>query len=395
MLESQRDLDLLCRAQNWRATLWSLWAQDRQCWEQRGNGVAKDRDAQLWAMLLLCKFKGTFSFTGHPHWLGMYVGIMFSIWGQQYHTLPRFPWFLQSRGYALLLEEAVKMLHLLLPTGWCFSKAKSSRAQVFWGWCLSTGALGLESAGILDSRFSSFLSEPASKGLINALRGHTPDGRGKWETGSQTGQHFRHLSQLGSVGRAFCLPLSPASLACPAASCQENLRQQSSGVRAVPSLQCIDRNSLKESGLDIWDTYWLLHWLSSCPDPHSLSIAWITCTSALGQSPQTLKGYMHRCSPSCSPCREERRCLVTLICTPQGEGLSLSCSIKLSISRVRQKLEVMVSCFCHLWIPVSSAWRRGSRLVSRRQEVVCTSCMLTITRKMKRKKEIMNPLISY
>lgn len=174
-------------------------------------------------------------------------------------------------------------MHLLLqPAGWCFSKAKSSRAQVFWGCYLSTGALGLESAGILDSRFNSFISEPASEGLINVLWGHTPDGRGKWETGSQTGQHSWHLSQLGSTGRAFCLPLSPASLACPAASHQENLRQQSSGVRAVPLLQCIDRSSLKESGLDIWDTYWLLHRLSSCPDPHSLGIAWITYTSVLG-----------------------------------------------------------------------------------------------------------------
>lgn len=181
------------------------------------------------------------------------------------------------------------MPHPPLPAGWCFSKAKSSRAQVLWGRCLSTGALGLESAGILDSRFSSFLSEPASEGLINALWGRTADGRGKWETGSQTGQHFRHLSQLGSVGRAFRLPLSPASLACSAASRQENLRQQSSGVRAVPSLQCIDRSSLKESGLDIWDTYWLLHRLSSCPDPHSLGTAWITCTSMLGAVSPHLK----------------------------------------------------------------------------------------------------------
>lgn len=151
-------------------------------------------------------------------------------------------------------------------------------------------ALGLEFVGILDSIFSSFLSEPASEGLINALWGHTQDGRGKWDTGSQTGQHFRHLSQLGSMGRAFCLPLSPASLASPAASRQENLRQQSSDVRAVPLLQCIDQSSLKESGLDIWDTYWLLHWLSSCPDLHSLGVAWITCTFVLGAVSPDLEG---------------------------------------------------------------------------------------------------------
>lgn len=85
---------------------------------------------------------------------------------------------------------------------------------------------------------------------------HAPDGRGKRETGSQVCQHLGHSGQLGSAGRALCLLLPPASLACPAASCLENLRQQhSSGVRATPSLRCIDRRSLKESGLDIRDTY--------------------------------------------------------------------------------------------------------------------------------------------
>lgn len=87
--------------------------------------------------------------------------------------------FCRAGRHALLLDKAVKMPHLPLSAGWCFSKAKSSRTQVFWGWCLSIGALGLEFAGILDSTFSSFLSEPASEGLINALWGHTPDGRGK------------------------------------------------------------------------------------------------------------------------------------------------------------------------------------------------------------------------
>lgn len=51
----------------------------------------------------------------------------------------------------LLLDEAVKMLHLPLPAGWFFSKAKSSRVQVFRGQCLFTGVLRLESTGILDS----------------------------------------------------------------------------------------------------------------------------------------------------------------------------------------------------------------------------------------------------
>lgn len=172
--------------------------------------------------------------------------------------------------------------------GWWFSKAKSSRAQIFWGQHIRTWTLGLESAECWTS--DSAGSCTSLLGLINAPLGHTPDGWGKWETGSQTGQPFRHLSQLGSVGRAFCLPLSPVSLACSAASCQENLRQQSSGVHAVPLLQYIDQSSLKESGLDIWETYWLLHWLSSSPDPHSLGIAWITHMSMLRAVSLDLKG---------------------------------------------------------------------------------------------------------
>lgn len=126
-----------------------------------------------------------------------------------------------------------------------------------------------------------------------------------------------HLILLGSAGIAFCQSLSPVSLACPAASRLENLRQQSSGVCAVPSLQCIDRRSLKESGLDIWDTYWLPHRLSSCPDPHSLGIARTTCTSVLGTVSQVLKGHGWLFS-SLQSLGKERTCLVTLMCISKG-----------------------------------------------------------------------------
>lgn len=122
-------------------------------------------------------------------------------------------------------------------------------------------------------------------GLINAPWGHTPDGRGKSETDRPT---LQTSEPAGLCGQSFLL--ATVSLAWSAAPHQENLRQQSSGVRAVPLLQYIDQSSLKESGLDIWDTYWLLHWLSSCPDPHSLGIAWITCTSVSGPVSPDLKG---------------------------------------------------------------------------------------------------------
>lgn len=222
------------------------------------------------------------------HWPSAHARhTIFSIWGEQYHWLLSFPWFCRAGGHAILLDKLWRCPSPL-PAGWWFSKVRSSRAQIFWGQHVPTWTLGLESAERWTS--DSAGSYKSLLGLINAPLGHTPDGRGKWETGSQTGQHFRHLSQLGSVGRAFCLPLSPVSLACSAASRQENLRQQSSGVHAVPLLQYIDQSSLKESSLDIWDTYWLLHWLSSCPDPHSLGIAWITCTSMLRPVSPDLKG---------------------------------------------------------------------------------------------------------
>lgn len=108
---------------------------------KKGNGVAKDRVAQLWIMPLSCKLQGILPFTGHPHWPGIYVDIIISIWSQQYHRLLSCPSFLQSCAQALLLGKAVKMPHLPLPKGWCFSKATSSRMQLFWGWCLSIGAL--------------------------------------------------------------------------------------------------------------------------------------------------------------------------------------------------------------------------------------------------------------
>lgn len=190
--------------------------------------------------------------------------------------------FCRAEGHANLLDKAMKM-----PISTAFrlvvQQGKEQQSTDFLGTTCPTWTLECWASDSAGSYMSLL-------GLINAPWEHTTDGRGQWETGSQTGQHFRHLSQLGSVGRAFCWPLSPVSLACSAASRQENLRQQSSGVRAVPLLQYIDQSSLKESGLDIWDIYWLLHWLSSCPDPHSLSTAWITCTSMLGPVSLDLKG---------------------------------------------------------------------------------------------------------
>lgn len=254
---------------------------------KRGKGV---RDSQLWRTPPSCKLQGTLSFTGHSPTPDMHAGIIFSIQGEQYHRLLRLPWFLQSRGACNSTGQSCEDAHIhCLQVGGSarqraaehrFSGDSASRHE-HWDWSLLECRTS-DSAG-------SYMGWP---GLFTAPWGQTPDGRGKWETGSQTGQHFRHLSQLGSVGRAFCLPLSPVSLACPAASRQENLRQQSSGVRAVPLLQYIDQSSLKESGLDIWDTYWLLHWLSSCPDPHSLGTAWITCPSMLGPVSPDLKGLL-------------------------------------------------------------------------------------------------------
>lgn len=150
-----------------------------------------------------------------------------------------------------------------------------------------------------------------------------------------------HLSLLGSAGRAFCQSLSPVSLACPAASRLENLRQQSSGVRAVPSLQCIDRRSLKESGLDIWDTYWSPHRLSSCPDPHSLGIARTSCTSVLGAASQVLKGHSWLVS-SLQSIGKERICWVTLMCISKGILLRQN---QVKHSEVRHRLEVIAICF--------------------------------------------------
>lgn len=246
---------------------------------KRGNRLDKPWDSQLWTMPLHCKLQGTLSL----HWPSPHTRhIIFSIWGEQYHWLLRFLWFLQSRGHANLLDKAMKM-PISTACRLVVQQGKEQQSTDFLGTTCPTWTLECQTSDSAGSYMSLL-------GLINAPWGHTTDGRGQWETGSQTGQHFRHLSQLGSVGRAFCWPLSPLSLACSAASRQENLRQQSSGVRAVPLLQYIDQSSLKESGLDIWDTYWLLHWLSSCPDPHSLSTVWITCTSVLGPVSLDLKG---------------------------------------------------------------------------------------------------------